>query len=432
MPMSKSTPKSAPLDLPQPLKTFLSATALLAAASWLFVLLGRLLHLQIPYFWAYPIRDLGGDFRDYRHLFDHLHSMEFFLGKGTSGIPYLYPAPLAIFYHLLFALWGNRAHNLLVLWAFIGLSVCAATIILYLAMRRRGISSQQAAAFCILTGILSYPLQYEFFRGNVEIFIWVVLIAAMCAYKTDRLWLAGILLGIAIACKMYPIVLLGFCLRRKKFKVLPIALITCVLVDILSDIWLGPTFKAAAIETRHGTQMFLNLYAKGYIGLEYDHSFFAFFKTAAHHFRPNLDIALGCYMALVGTGCAVLYFVCIRKLPVVNQIVILFILSITLPPVSFDYTLLHLYTCWAIFTLYVLNRYVDGENVPMAGWAMFWFAFAMAPHSYAILFGHQLGAQVRLLGLVALLYLFLKHPFLDPNETSRTNRSNQIAEAIPR
>jgi hypothetical protein len=428
--MSKSTPKSFPIDLPEPLKVFLTVTGVLAAVSWLFVLLAGLFHLKIVYAWAYPIVDLGGDFRDYRNVFDHLHTVEFFITKGTSGLPYLYPAPLAIFYHLLFALW--RAHSLLVLWAFICLSVCAATIVFYLAVRQRGISSRQAAVFCILTVILSYPLQLEFQRGNVEIFIWVVLIGAMWAYQTDWLWLAGTLLGIAIACKMYPIILLGFCFRRTKFKVIPVALASCAMVAILSDVWLGPTFKIAAIETRRGTQMFLDLYAKGYIAVDADHSFFAFFKAISHHCHPQFDAALNYYIALAGAGSALLYWFRIRKLPVVNQIVILFILSIALPPVSFDYTLLHLYTCWAIFTLYVLDRYVEGETVPMAGWAMFWFAFAMAPHSYVILFGHPHGAQVRVLGLVALLYLFLKHSFPNPKESPRTNlNSKQIAENLP-
>jgi hypothetical protein len=40
---------------------------------------------------------------------------------------------------------------------------------------------------------------------------------------------------------------------------------------------------------------------------------------------------------------------------VINKISVLIILSITLPPVSFDYTLLHLYICWAIFTIYLID-----------------------------------------------------------------------------
>jgi hypothetical protein len=53
-------------------------------------------------------------------------------------------------------------------------------------------------------------------------------------------------------------------------------------------------------------------------------------------------------------------------------------------------------------------------------------SLAMAPHSYSILFGYPHGAQVRLLDLVTLLYLFLKHPFLDQNEPSRTNPKSEL------
>ncbi len=257
--MSEPTSKPAHLDLPGPLKIFLSATVLLAAATWLFAFLGWLIRPHSVYSWPYSTDDRGGDFRNYQQLFDHIHTMAFF---HASGLPYMYPAPLAIFYRLLFVLWGDRPHCILILWAFIALSVCAATIILYLAMRRRGILAKQAALFCIVTVVLAYPLHYELQRGNVEVLMWVVLIAAVWAYRTDRLWLAGIFLGIAIACKWYPVLLLGFCLRQKKYKVIPIALVVCALVAIMSDVWLGPSFRIAAIETRRGTQLFLDTYGR--------------------------------------------------------------------------------------------------------------------------------------------------------------------------
>jgi hypothetical protein len=79
--------------------------------------------------------------------------------------------------------------------------------------------------------------------------------------------------------------------------------------------------------------------------------------------------------------------------------------------------------------LYVLDRYADGESLPVANWSMFWFAFAVAPHNYAVPFGKPLGAQMRLLGLVALLYLFMKHPFFEPNETQLASPdSNQLGQ----
>jgi hypothetical protein len=243
------------------------------------------------------------------------------------------------------------------------------------------------------------------------------LVVFVWAYRAEKVWLAAVLLGVAIACKLYPVILLGICLRRTKYKIIPIALIMAVLTTVLSDVWLGPTFKIAATETRRGMKIFLDRYGTGYIAVGNDHSFFAFYKTFVHHFA--LSSALPCYFILAAVVCAVLYFVRIRKLPVVNQIAILFILSIALPPTSFDYTLLHVYTCWAVFVLYVLDRYSRGEAVPLANWVMFWFAFALAPHAYVILRGEPHSAQIRLIGLVALLLIFLRHPFPETVDSSQ-------------
>ena len=95
----------------------------------------------------------------------------------------------------------------------------------------------------------------------------------------------------------------------------------------------------------------------------------------------------------------------------INQISILILLSITLPPVSLDYTLLHLYICWGIFAIYLIDAQRAGHSVTFGSLVMCLYAFAMAPHGYVILGNYRFCGQLRWIGLAALLYIFLKQPF---------------------
>jgi Glycosyltransferase family 87 len=403
--------KSETTSIPAPLKVFSAITVVLTLLSWLFAFVCARLHLPAIYSWPYNVLQPGSDFSSYQERFRHLHTMQFF---RIEGLGYLYPAPLAIFYHALFVIWGDRPHPIRILIAFTIASACIATIFFFLALRRRRISVLPAASFCLITLVFSYPLYYEIQRGNVEVAIWITLMAAIWAFRAGRNSLSAVLIGIAIACKWYPVVLLGLFLFPKKWKPIPIALLTAAMVTLFSDWWLGPSGKIAMAETKHGMQEFLDIYAIHYVVVGYDHSFFAFFKFFIRPFHPNLIVDLGRYLKLAAVGATALYFLRIRKLPVINQISILIILMITLPPVSFDYTLLHLYICFGIFTLYVVDSWRKGTRVPMAGWTMAWFAFAMAPHGYVILYGDRYCGQFRFIGLAALLYIFLKYPFAEP------------------
>jgi hypothetical protein len=57
----------------------------------------------------------------------------------------------------------------------------------------------------------------------------------------------------------------------------------------------------------------------------------------------------------VALGGLLLYFARIIRLPRVNQIVILLSLALLLPPISGDYTLIHLYAGWLVLALFALE-----------------------------------------------------------------------------
>lgn len=414
--LQQSSPNHAN-TLPSPLRLFLLLIVLGTLASWIFAWICHLKGLPNPYAWPYYHVALGADFTSYRDRFALFHTMQFFTAPGEA---YLYPAPLAMFYKLLFHIWGGRAHPVIVLWLFISLVAFIVSSIYSLALRRRKIPLTSGILFSFALVLFSYPAYFLIQRGNVEICVWIFTLTAVSAYRKDRLLWSAVLLGIAIALKWYPILLLGFFLSQRKYKAISIALTTAVATTLASALILGPTLGVAMRETLNGTSKFLDIYAKHYVyeNLGYDHSFFGFFRAIAQPFHPDLSTDLNRYMALAAIAGTLIYFLRIRRLPVLNQISVLVILAITLPPVSFDYTLLHLYIPFGLFSLYLIDAQRAGRTVPHAKAIMFWFAFIMVPHGYIIIRGERYCGQFRFLGLMALLYIFLRHPFPEPADQS--------------
>jgi hypothetical protein len=106
--------------------------------------------------------------------------------------------------------------------------------------------------------------------------------------------------------------------------------------------------------------------------------------------------------------CIALYFFRIWRLPLLNQILVLSVLSVIVPPISFDYTLLSLYPALAMLSITALhlpeNR--QGELIPH----FLLFAAILTPESYLIVHGIPFAGQLRALCLLAMLVLVLWKP----------------------
>lgn len=402
-------------ELPPPLLYFVQLSLMLSLVSWEGIGLARLLYLPDPYRSTYFYKDFATDFTAFRDRFALFHQPAFYTAPGQ---PFTYPASLAVVYHILFTAWGRHSHAEAVI-AIVALVIALGALALfYRALCSHGLASVPAALLCIVTFITSYPLAYEIQRGNVESIVWLTMLLAFWAFREDRFYVAAAFIGIAIAFKFYPIILLGLFLHPKRYRAIPVALLVTVLVTLLSDLWLGPSIRVAQMESARGMTAFVQIYVVHYLALGQDHSLFALFKTLCVKFNPRLHRDLKLYFVLAGAAASALYLFRIWRLPLINQICILMIFSIVLPPVSFDYTLLHVYTCWGIFSLYVLDNYRLGRLVPMARQVMTWFAIAVAPNSYIFL--RNYAGLVHCVGLLALLYLFLRYPFAEPTDVGFT------------
>jgi hypothetical protein len=177
--------------------------------------------------------------------------------------------------------------------------------------------------------------------------------------------------------------------------------------------------------TQDGLSFFKNTYilARRPIESPYDHSLFGLIKSLLHRSwgpNPGSAKAFAVYMvgmALIGT---VLYFARIRKLPDANQILCFAIAAILFPPVSFDYTLLHLYVP---FALLVMAAYRAPRSKPILC-AMALFAIILAYQTEPVR-GFLIGGQIKCVALILLMALALIAPF-----TSSEN-SNEAVTGRP-
>ena len=138
------------------------------------------------------------------------------------------------------------------------------------------------------------------------------------------------------------------------------------------------------------------------------------FVTLPWH--PDLTPLIRPYTWLVAVTCLILYFGRIWKLPVANQILILSVISVSIPPVSYDYTLLSLYAPLAILCILALRLPDDKQRILIPYFML--YAAILTPQSYIIFHGARFGAQLRVLCLLGLLILALREPL--PAEPAAT------------
>jgi hypothetical protein len=389
----------------------------------------KLLHLvDYPYGFYVPAAD-GGDLMTFYPRFQHFHSPEFF--GGSHGPPYIYPAAVAPIYWLLY-----RVRHAQIPFVFFG----AGVTFLYAsffdrALQRHGLSRRSAHWFTLIAGLCSYPFYFEFTRGNVEIFMWIITAGAIYAILHERPWLGSVLLGFAIAMKIYPFVFLALLFSRRKY--VPIFLSFCVAgIYSLFALWaVCPDLTIA----KQGIYKGLNTFRTDYV-IPYrpflsgvDHSLFGFLKRILGPMPfSEYDSILKIYLPSAAVCGIVLYFARIRKLPEINQVLCLTVASIVLPPASYDYTLIHLYTPFARVVLFLVNRYRTGQTAVrgMTG-IMVCFTILLSQEGEVIFHGDRLGGQIKAVFLLVLFLLGLVFPIADePGASLNTITQNEPKDGV--
>lgn len=221
-------------------------------------------------------------------------------------------------------------------------------------------------------------------RGNVEVLIWPLIVAALYFLYREQYVPAAVLLGLAGSCKIYPLLFLAIFLRPRRWKEFALALATFAITTLVALRFLCPDVYLAAQKIKYGIRAWTLLCAIRYDGmvLGLDHSIFGLFRQITRHHPPDLEHALQLYLLIAAVLATTLFFWRIFFLPRTNNVVFLTCASVLLAPASFDYTLLSVLILWAWLALICVQQARSGRNPRVLGILMLLLGCAFAPLSF--------------------------------------------------
>ena len=285
-------------------------------------------------------------------------------------------------------------------------------------IRGIGLRRFPAAILVLSTLLFSYPLLFLFETGNIEIFTCILTAAGMWCVLKRRHGSAATLWGAAAAMKIYPILLLGIFLSRAKWRSVAVGIAAFALISVLSMWFIGPTIHIAFMGSISGVSGFVSTYAERLkiVELPFDHSLLALTKIFAFemaHRTGTLAYLTKPYILIAGTAALLAFFLRAWRLPITNQLLFLFTAMLALPPVSYDYTLVHLYAPWAMLVVVALRTGAAGKTLP--GLRTAFVCFAMLFTSQRFLFYHWIdfNGSLKTIALVVLMVIALRYPIPD-------------------
>jgi hypothetical protein len=307
--------------------------AAMAVVLWLLALFSR--HSVL-----FPAGPPFEDILVYKGRFTLYHSAKFFSSRAFSG--FAYPAGSAPIYEAFYK-FSDPVRTYCIV-AAIATLIGLATM--YTCLARAKVTK----LFIPLLFATSFPLIFLIQRANIEIILWMLVAVGIVAYSRGLSIVAAILFGAAATTKLYPIFMLGLFLSpaakrsRQDLPAFAVGLLTFFFGMIFAIAYAGPSVDIAAHGFFTGVNRFQDHYvdAVSRVEIAFDHCFFSPIKYWAynHHTSPAPYTHL--YLLSAAT-LAIVLFLRIRHLPFLNRVLFLTVAMVALPPVSFNYTLVHLY-----------------------------------------------------------------------------------------
>ena len=279
-----------------------------------------------------------------------------------------------------------------------------------------GLPAGRASLFAGAASLMAFPFWFMLERGNIEIVVFSRLGCRGVAFVRQRGYTAAACFALAASFKIVPVLYFALFLKRRQYGLLAFACM-CAAGFVLISLWFaGPSISLAS----HGIAGGVTLFTREFLvdpkpdSIGFDHSLFSIYRRFFNdaRFAPQIYRLYTPCVALIG---AALYLLRIRFLPFVNQLLCLSIAAIWLPPVSFEYTLLHLYVGMAILSLAVVaHEKVDRSALDLHGITacMVLLAVLGSPISELILYGSRYAGQVQSILLLLLFVLALTRPLL--------------------
>lgn len=346
------------------------AAALLSLVGWALFLLGFYQTHQVTTRGMFPAGVTFSDLTVYVTRYEVFRTPDFFLPSppGKPRSLFAYPPGAALCYRLLYR-WGHRE----LLYSAIFFTWWS-TLLLLTLRTLKGLESRIASlrVSMVLLVALSYPAWFLLQRANIEIFLWILLFLSAVLYARDYLYLASFGIGLAASIKLYPILLLGLFFKdRKQWGALFLGLVTAI--------------SATAVEIWRCAPGFFWFGARGFFGGvaqfqakyagsteagngEYDHSLFSWVKGIAMRLHLDPSSFTRPYYLVCGSLTLLVFMVFVRKMPFANRVTFLLVLMVLLPPVSFTYTLVHLYLPVLLLLPVLVESSRCGHKVKAAQW----------------------------------------------------------------
>jgi hypothetical protein len=252
----------------------------------------------------------------------------------------------------------------------------------YALLRRAGVTAARARWAVVCLATLGYPVVFLADRANIELIVWMVVVAGALLCLRGQDVAGAICFGIAASVKLYPILLLGVFLGRAKGLRSMMWGVLAALGAMVAALWYsGPTLVQACTGFVQGVLRFKEQQGESThrTAALFDHSLFSPAKLPGfgHEIVPAHWTAI--YYVTAGGLAAAVFLLRVRKLPWLNRFTFLSALMILLPPVSYEYTVVHMYLPLVLLTGVLLRD--DARLGWVRAGALFCLAAAMWPLS---------------------------------------------------
>lgn len=429
------SPRQSEADVYKALQIYVVTFLVLTAFAWCLAgIRGSILHEPYPRNTVFFRPD--DRFKDFLNLslrVPHWHEPHVLSRtdiRPDYPFPYSYPAPtfyVFVFFVRLFPLHPLRAFLIFVFLSFL-LATC------FFSLRVKRATPKKLPQIAIWsTFLLGFPLQFLIDRGNIEAVIWLLILLGVVAFARNRMLLSAILWSLAASMKIFPGLLFVLFLARRKVGTFVVAIAATAAFSLLALAGIGPTIRQAAADSSKIAPFVMNNYIIQHDNSGFDHSLFQTIKHgiyAAEAFQkhptaplivrtqPANRIALRVYNIVIPLAALLLYWFRLRRLPLLNQFISYIVLCVLLPYVSGEYTLVHIYTAWAAFLLFLLDDVATGRvRIPARAIHVMLFSCAVifVPLSYLVITGSAnrtfaSGPQVKTIFLSLILLIVCRVP----------------------
>lgn len=381
------------MPLPRVLRVFWVASAFLLAMLFVVREGERLAGFPVTFYHFLGVRFT--DLLEYQGTFRLLHTAAFYRNPVTPAVAY--PPVGAMVYAALYATGKPVAVYLLIA----GVWLLAGWWMVSRRLQREGIAAGVAMAFVATVLVASFPIAGLLQSGNIELFVWMLTAVGVWLLATDRDDAAAVTWGLAAGMKLYPVIFLALLLGKKRWRAFGVGVLTFVGASAAVMEWMGPSMSAAW----HGSLQNVFGYQGKRVGewnlheLAANHSAFGLVKFVATIVGVSTARLTLPYYAAGAVVFALAYFGRLRKMPLANQVLGVTLFMVMLPPVSYFYTLVHLYAPLVLLVLVVLRGERTVEVVPGVRGTLMLFlpvfaSFTLVTFPKVFLFGGLLQAAV--------------------------------------